>query len=148
VAVELAAEGERRAVQPGVPDRPDGEDHLAHSRRGTAPLHREALGDVRLDLAAESEDEPAARHRLQVPADVGEQHRVAGERDRDRRADLDLLGVLGSEHQWQERVVIRLRGPHAGVPGCFEALRSSGGVAQTERQPGIDLHARNVASVA
>ena len=61
-----------------------------------APLHREPLGDVRLDLAAEAEHEAALRVRLQVPADVGQRHRVAGERDGDRRAELERLGVLGA----------------------------------------------------
>ena len=46
---------------------------------------------------------------LQVVADVGERHRVAGERDRDRRAELEPLGVLGGEHERQERVVVRSR---------------------------------------
>ena len=115
VRVEVAAEVELRAVVPAVPDGADGEDHLPHARRRVAPRHREALGDVRLDLAAEAEDEPALRERLQVVADVGQQHRVAGERDGDGRAELDLLRVLGGEQQREERVVARLGGPDAGV---------------------------------
>ena len=122
VRVELAAELQRRAVQPRVPDRPDGEHHLAHPRRRVTPLHREALGDVRLDLAAETEREPSAGEALQVPADVGERHRVAGEGDGDRRAELELGGVLGGEQQREERVVRRLGGPHAGVADGFELL--------------------------
>ena len=54
--------------------------------------------------------EPAVRRELQVVADVGQRHRVAGEPDRDRGAELHALGVLGGQHQRQERVVRRLEG--------------------------------------
>ena len=94
VRVEVALEVELGAVVPAVPDGPDGEDHLAHARRGVRPLHREPLGDVGLDLAAEAEHEPALRVRLQVPGDLRQRHRVAGEGDGDAGAELDLLGVL------------------------------------------------------
>ena len=123
VRVELAAELQRRPGEPRVPDRPDGEDQLAHPRRRVAPRHREALRDVRLDLAAEAEDEAALGERLQVPRQVGERHRVAGEGDGDRRAQLELRRVLGGEQQRQERVVARLGGPRARVPGALQLRR-------------------------
>ena len=53
-------------------------------------------------------------------ASVGERHRVAGEGDGDRRAELELRRVLGGEQQRQERVVARLGGPRAGVAGALQ----------------------------
>ena len=53
VGVELATEGSACSpVVPRRPDGPDGQDELAHARRRVRPRHGEALGDVRLDLAA------------------------------------------------------------------------------------------------
>ena len=71
ISIELyAAEVERLLLVPARPDGADGEDQLAHAGRGMVPRHREPLGDVRLDLAAEAEDEPALRERLEVVAHV------------------------------------------------------------------------------
>ena len=140
--VEVAAEGQRRAVLPRVPDGPDGQDHLPHAGRRVAPLHAEPLGDVRFDLTAETEHETTLGERLQVPAGVGQRHRVAGERHRDRRAELDRLGVLGTDQQREERVVRRLRGPHAAVPGGFGLLGLSACLVQIESDATIDLHVR------
>ena len=61
VGVEVAAEVELRAVVPAGPDGTDGQDELAHAGRRVRPLHAEPLGDVRLDLRAEAEQEAALR---------------------------------------------------------------------------------------
>src|SRR5262249_23444742 len=49
--------------------------------------------------------EPPLRRQLQVVGRLGQRHRVARERDRDRRRQLDPLSVLGGEEHGQERVV-------------------------------------------
>ena len=108
VGVEVAAEVELGAVVPAVPDGADGQDHLAHAGRRVRPRHREALGDVRLDLRAEAEHEAAPGLRLQVVGRVGQRHRVAGEGDGDARAELERVGVLGGEDEREERVVAGL----------------------------------------
>ena len=92
VRVEVALEVELGAVVPRRPDGADGQDHLPHAGGGLRPRHREALRDVRLDLAAEAEDEAAAGRGLQVPGDLGQVHRVAGEGHGDAGAQLDPLG--------------------------------------------------------
>ncbi len=144
VLVELATELQRRAVLPGVPDRTDGLDHLAHPGCRVAPLHREALGDVRLDLAAQPEHEAALRERLQIPADVREQHRVAGERDGDRRAELDRLGSLGGDGEREERIVGGLGRPDPRVAGRLEFGGAPAGLVDGTVQSGVDLHAATV----
>ena len=96
--------------------------------------------DVGLDLAAEAEDEAAARERLQVIADVGEQHRVASERDRDARAELDGLRVLRGEQQREERVVTGLRSPDAAVASLLGFLRRLAGLAEIETDASVNLH--------
>ena len=103
VRVELALEVERRVGRPGVPDRADREDELAHARRRLRPRHRVAPGDVRLDLRAEPEREAPARQRLDVVGLERDRHRVAREGDDDRRADLDRLGALGGDRAGEER---------------------------------------------
>ena len=48
------------------------------------------------------------------------EHRRARERDRDARAELDALGVLGRDHERQERIAARLRGEQTVVPELLE----------------------------
>ena len=47
-----------------------------------------------------------SRQRLQIVADVGELHRAARERDRDRGRELEPARVLGRESQRKERIVL------------------------------------------
>ena len=140
VAVEVAPELEGRPLVPAVPDGVDRRDQLAHAGRGLRPRHREALGDVGLDLGAEPEDEPAARLLVEVVADVRQQHRVAGEGDRDRRHQLDPLGVVGGDRERQERVVGDLG---ADRPVEAELLEPAGGLADSverAREAAVDPH--------
>src|SRR5207247_878209 len=74
VPVELAAEVELLAFVPARPDGAHREDELAHPLRRVRPRHREPLLDVRLDLAAEAQDEAALRVELEVVADHGRRH--------------------------------------------------------------------------
>ncbi len=115
VGVEVAAEVELAVTRPGGPDRPDRKHELAHPRRRLRPLHRVALGDVRLDLGAEAEDEAAARKGLYVVRLQRDGHRVAREGDGDAGADLDPLGALRGDDAGEERVDLRLDGEPAVV---------------------------------
>ena len=63
-------------------------DVLAHPVDRRAPRHGEAPLDVRLDLGAQAQHEPARRVALEVVGGHGQRHRRAGERDGDRRPDL------------------------------------------------------------
>ena len=142
VGVELAAELQRFAVLPRVPDGADGRDHLFRPGCGLAPFHGEPLGDVWLDLGAEAEVEAALAERLKIPAEVREQHRVSGESDRDRRAEFERFGVFGSEHQGQERVVTRLGCPDAVVAGRFLGFGVGDDLVDVgaESETSVDLH--------
>ena len=140
VRVEIATERQGSAVLPRVPDGPNGQDHLAHTRGRMAPFLAEPLGDVRLDLAAEAEHEAALGVRLEVPTDVGQRHRVAGECHRNRGADLQRLGVFRCEQQRKERIVARLRSPRTGVTSVLEFLRLCASALQVRANATVNLH--------
>jgi hypothetical protein len=120
VPVELAFELQGRSVVPGLPDGAQGQDVFAHATGGMRPRHRKSLLDMRLDLTAEAEDEPAVRHELQIVGRVSQHHRRACERHRDAGAELDAVRVLGGERERKECVVAGLRGEEAVVAEVFE----------------------------
>ena len=141
VRVEVAAEVELGAVVPRRPDRAHREDVLAHACRRVRPRHREPPLDVRLDLRPEAEEEPALRVPLQVVGGVRREHRRARERDRDAGAELDALGVLGRDHERQERVARRLGRDQPVVAELLELARPDRDVVERARHdPGVDLH--------
>ena len=121
---DLALEAKWRPVGPGVPDRPDPRHQFADAGRRIGPGHRETLGDVRGDLAAEAEDESTTGQRLQVPADVRESHRRAGDAYRVGRPQGDRAGVLGGGGKGRERVVLGLEREAAVVPASSISGRS------------------------
>ena len=71
------------------------------------------------------------RERLQVPADVGQVHRAARERDRDRGGELEPLGVLGREREREERVVRALERVDAVVAQRLDLARDLAGTAES-----------------
>lgn len=73
-------------------------------------------GDVSLDLAAKTEHETAVGGRLQVPSDLRQGHRIAGECHGDACAELHPARLLGSQHERQERVVRSFQRPYAVEP--------------------------------
>ena len=100
---------------------------------------------MRLDLRPQTEHETTLRDRLQVPTDMGEDHRVACEPDRDRRVEVDSFRSLGGKQKWEERVVVAFVGERAGIAAGFEAPRLGfGGIERIER--GIDLHSERFLS--
>lgn len=105
---EPPAEVERLAGLPRRPDRPQAEHVLAHPRGGLRPRHAEPALDVRSDLGAEAQDEPAPGQPLQVPGGVGGLHHAAGEGDRDPGPEPDPRRGPGRERQRQERIVVGL----------------------------------------
>ena len=142
VRVELAPEGERLAGLPRLPDRPDGQNELPHPGRRVRPRHGEALGDVRLDLAAHAEHEAALAQQLQVVGQDGECHGIASERDGDAGPELQLLGGGRADRNGEEGIVVRLGRPHAVVPALLglDGLRRH--AAGVEPDAAVDLHAR------
>ena len=94
-----------------------------------------------LDLRAEPEHEAAAGEALEVPGDLRRHERAAREGDRDARAELQALGVLGDDHQREEGVMAGLRGDDGIVAGVFDA---AGGVADGvdggSDEGGLDFH--------
>ena len=75
---------------------------------------------------------------------LAEQHGVAGERDCDAGAELDLRGVLGREHQREERIVAGLGRPYAGEPERLGLACLFGHPMQIGPDPPVDLHGRNL----
>src|SRR5216117_4499698 len=102
-----------RSVLPAVPDGPQRQDDLAQPRPRRLELHREAALVVALDLRTEAEAEAAVGRLLEVPRDVGGDHRAAWERDRDGGAELETSGRGGGDGQRQERIVLGLGRPQA-----------------------------------
>ena len=115
VCVEFALEVEFPVALPGIPDGADREHEFAHPRRRLRPGHRVAPRDVRLDLRAEPEREPAARERLDVVGLQRDRHRVASEGDDDRGADADAVCALGGDGAAEEGIDLRLERPPAVV---------------------------------
>ncbi len=143
VRVELALELKRRAAPPGVPDRADRKDELAHPSGGLRPGHRVAAGDVRLDLRAEAEDETALRKGLDVIGLQRHGHRVARKGDRYPGADLDLLRALSRQGAADEGIYLRLDREPAVVAVNLGGLCGIGCVVHRRGiAPGIDLHSR------
>jgi hypothetical protein len=72
--------------------------------------HGEPLLDVGLDLRPQPQHEATLREGLEIVADVGQIHGVAGEGHRDPGGQLQTLGVLGGQGQGQEGIVLGLGG--------------------------------------
>jgi hypothetical protein len=145
VLVELALEVELGAVLPAVPDRSQSEDDLAELFTGRLPLDAEASLVVPLDLRAKAEDEPAARIRLQVPGDVGENHGCPGEGDGNRSAERDPSSGGGDRGQREKRIVLRLDGPYAVEAYLLEETRLIREALEGARaEHGVDLHAPSI----
>ena len=72
---------------------------------------------------------------LQIPAEVGDSHRVTRERHRDAGADLEPRRVFGGQQQRQEGVVVDLARPAAVVALPFELARPAGNAARSLGMP-------------
>jgi hypothetical protein len=150
VLVVLALKAQLLARLPASPGGPHGQHELAHLGDRAAPGHREPAGDVRPDLRAEAEHEPAAGQPLQVMGRVREGHRGAGERDRDGRAEVDAPRGVRREGQRQERVAGDLAGERPGVarvlggPGVLRGgLEVAEGGVNQHRAPQFRAPARD-----
>jgi hypothetical protein len=132
-AVGLAAEVEWDAVLPRFPDGAEGLDHLAEPRPRRLPREREAPLVVRLHLRTQPQHEAATRDLLQIPRGVRHDDRAAREGYRDSRAQLDARGVGGGHRQWQEGVVLRLRGPERTHAQLLRPPRIGGDLAEVLR---------------
>ena len=132
--------GEQIAVVPAGPDRAHGEDEFPHPRRRIRPGHAEALGDVRFDLRAETEDEAPFRRRVEIMSDVREHHGRTRTRHGDGGHQLDLLRVLRGDQKGEERIVGRLGSQDAGVPHGFKLLSLSTRLVEFETNTTVDLH--------
>ena len=119
VPVELALELEWSLVLERIPDLMHGQDVLSKARGGLLPGHREAAGNMGLDLRAEAEHEASIGEVLEIPGSLRRLHRRTREGDSDRGAELDLARLVCGYGQWQERVVFRLAGPQARETEVF-----------------------------
>ena len=115
VRVEVAPEGKFRAVVPAVPDRVHRHHKFAHSGGWRTPWHGEALFDMGFDLRTEAQNHSALRQPMDVVSLNGHRHRVSCKRNRDVRAQLDLLGGRCGHGEKRERIVAGLRRPRPVV---------------------------------
>lgn len=145
VGRERAVEVERFAGRPGLPDRPEAEHVLAHPRGGVRPRRAESALDVRPDLGAEAEHEPALGQALEVPAGVGGLHHAPREGDRDPGTELDPRRGPGRKRQRQERVVVGLGREDAVDAQRLGSRRPRRGVGQRDTADRhVDLRAETV----
>ena len=84
----------------------------AHPGRGSTPLAAVPLLDVRLDLGAQPEPEPALAVGLQIVGGVGHVDRAARTRDRHVRHQFET-GLPRRNHQREENIVRALEGEEA-----------------------------------
>jgi hypothetical protein len=140
VGVELTPKGQLFARVPGVPDGPHGQHKLAHPCGRRTPRHRESLFDVRLDLASEAKVETAFGEQLQVVGRVRQSHWATSKGHCNRRAKFDRVGVLGSDREWQERVMACFRHPHAVESGGLLGFGSGGDLGEFGRDGTINAH--------
>jgi hypothetical protein len=145
VFVELAAEREALAARPGVPDRADRPDELLHACRRPPPRHREASLDVRLDLRAEPQLEPAPGDQLEVVGEHRDVHRVAREGHRDRRLQSDPLGGPGRQRQRGEHVMLGLGRAEPGIPVLLGGRRRGLDLERGGRDVGGEVHQHDLA---
>ena len=142
-AIELALEGQLGPVLPAVPDVPEGQDDLAHLRSGRLELHREAALVVPLYLRAQAQHEAAIGGVLQIPCDVGEDHRASRKRHRDRRAEPDPRRDARGDSQRKKRIVLGLRRPEAVVPHRLDLARVARDRLEVVGQHAdVELHGR------
>src|SRR5215210_2826099 len=119
VPVEFAFEIQWSLALEGLPDRAQGQDVLAQLRSRPVPGHREAAGNVGLDLRAEAEQEASVGEVLKIPGRLRRLHGGAREGDGDGGAQLYPLRLVGGDGQGQKGVVFGLAGPQAGEAEIF-----------------------------
>ena len=143
VLVELAAEGQLLAGSPAMPDRPERADELLHPRGRVTPRHGEPALDVRPDLRAEAELEPAAGYELDVVCQHGHVHGVTRERDGDTGLQRDGRSRARGERERDKGIVSGLGDAESvvtvglgGHSGGLDVSRSIGDVGG-----GVDQHA-------
>ena len=142
VAVELALEAQLGLAFEAIEDRAHRQHELAHARRRSRPRHEKRFSMCGRTCEPSPRSKPPAADRLQPVREVREVHRIARERDGDRGAELQRAGVLGGEHQRQERVVLRLEAEGAVVADPFELREERARLARIfERRGRVDLHA-------
>ena len=94
-----------------------------------------------LDLGAQPKNESALRVRLQVPADVGDDHRIARERHRDVGAEFESRRVLGGQQQWQKRVVTGFGRPASVISLLFQVADRVNHSFESIGDAAVDLEA-------
>ncbi len=140
----LAAEVEPGAVLPGAEDRLHREHDLAHPGGRRAPRGAVPVLDVRPDLRAEPQPEPAAAHPLEVVRGVREVHRRARHRDRDVGHQVGLDPRRRGRGERQEHVVRPLEGEQPGRPGIDQLAGPDGGALGRDVELQVEEHGRKV----
>src|SRR3984893_4056825 len=106
-----------------------------------APRHAESLLDVWLDLGTQAQNEAALRVGLQIPADVGNGHRVTRECHRDAGPQLESRGVFGGQQQRQKRIMVDLAGQTRVLALLLEDTRQFGHPSEVGEDAAVDLEA-------
>ena len=81
------------------------------------------------------------RVRLQIPADVGDDHRIAREGHRDVGAELESRRVLGGQQQRQKRIMTGFGRPAPVIPLLFQRAGCLGYLCQLIGNAPVDLDA-------
>ncbi len=141
MGIELPLKIQARSALPAIPNCTDCFHHLLHARRRLGPFHAEAPLDMRTDLGSQAENKTPATEQLHIPTDIGEDHRVSRKSDRDRRDQLQSLGLLGRNRQGQEGIVPALEGKPAGVAHALQPLSRRAGLQGVLHQDrAVHLH--------
>src|ERR1700744_3006217 len=106
-----------------------------------APRHAESLLDVRLDLGPQAQKEAALRVGLQIPADVGDCHRVTRECHGAACAQREWRGLFGGQQKGQKRIMVDLAGPTRVVALLLEFTRQFGHTSEVGEDAAVDLEA-------
>ena len=141
--VMLALIVEPLAGFPAPPHRAQRADVVAQAGRRRTPWNTKASFVMAFDLAAEPEDEPPIRIRVQIPGLARHDRGAAWKRDGDRRRQLDPGGGERGEGERRKRLVAELDRHHRVKAGRLRRGGEWSGFAPIpDRQGGKDPHHR------
>ena len=92
------------------------------------------------DLRAQAECESSFRVRIQIVADIGQDHGAAGKRDRNACDQIYFFGVFSSQHQREEGIMVHFRCANAVVTKRFQLPSGGGDLVEVVTYACVDFH--------